>query len=68
MTIVKKQVLSIFVHRSSRQWIVRDDDGMFWVVPAIEHGWDQRQPFHLTEESELEPVPGHYRYLFGLPY
>jgi hypothetical protein len=68
MTIVNKQMLSIFVDRTSRQWIVLDPEGIFWVVPAHEEGWDQRQPFTPTDESDLEPVPAHYRYMLGLPH
>ncbi len=68
MTAVKKHTVSIFVDRSSRQWIVLDAEGMFWVVPPIDDGWDQRQPFTPTDESDLEPVPRHYKYMLGLPY
>ena len=68
MTHVKKHTLSIFVDRSSRQWIVLDAEGSYWAVPPNEVGWDQRQPFTPTEESELEPVPAHYRYMLGLPH
>ena len=68
MTTVRKQVVSIFVDRTSRQWIVLDPDGTLWIVPPVEGGWDQRQPFVLTEESELEPVPRHYKYMLGLPF
>jgi len=53
------------VDRASRQWIVLDREGMFWVVPANEEGWSQRQPYTPTDESELEPVPAHYRYMLG---
>ena len=60
--------VAIFVDRSSKQWIVRDSDGTFWIVPIIERGWEQRQLFVPTEESELEPVPGHYKYILGLPF
>ncbi len=68
MMTVRKQVVSIFVHRSSRQWIVLDPEGNFWTIPPIEQGWDQRQPFTPAEDSELEPVPGHYKYMLGLPF
>ena len=27
----------------------------------------QRQPFYPSEETALEPVPGHYKYMLGLP-
>jgi hypothetical protein len=68
MTLVRKPVISIFVDRSSHQWIVCDPDGAFWVVPPIEQGWDQRQPFTLTDDCELEPVPRHYKYVLDLPF
>ena len=29
--------------------------------------WDERQPFIPAEETELEPVPGHYKQMLGLP-
>ena len=33
----------------------------------MENPWDHRQPFYPTEETDLEPVPGHYRSVLGLP-
>jgi hypothetical protein len=64
-----KQVVALFVDRSCPQhWVVRDPQGNFWMVPPVEHPWENRQPFHLTEETELEPVPGHYKYMLGLPF
>jgi hypothetical protein len=66
-TLMTRQTFAIFVDRSSRQWIVLDREGMFWAVPANEEGWSQRQPYTPTDESELEPVPAHYRYMLGLP-
>ncbi len=30
--------------------------------------WDDREPFTPAEETELEPVPGHYKYMLGLPF
>ena len=68
MFALRKQSVSLFVERSSQQWIVRDPDGDFWILPGGENPWDHRQPFQLTEESELEPVPGHYKYMLGLPF
>lgn len=62
-----RPVVSLYVDRSSQQWIVRDAEGMFWVVPAGDDGWSQRQPIALTEEHDLEPVPRHYSYLLGVP-
>jgi hypothetical protein len=64
---VKQTKLSLYVDRSSQQWIVRDADGAFWSVPVDEDGWKNREPFTPTEDTELEPVPGHYHYLLRLP-
>ena len=60
--------LSLYIDRTSRQWIVQDPEGGFWMVPSQDNAWDQRQPFHPTEETELEPIPAHYKYTLGLPY
>jgi hypothetical protein len=68
MFTLRKQQVALFVEKSSQQWIVQDPDGNFWVLPSVENPWDHRQPFQLTEESELEPVPGHYKYMLGLPF
>ena len=68
MLMVSKQVVALYVDRSSQQWIVRDPEGNFWIVPSMEDAWDHRQPFHPAEDSDLEPVPGHYKYLLRLPF
>jgi len=68
MLTLRKNVVALYVDRSSQQWIVLDAEGNFWIVPSVEENpWDQRQPFYPTAETELEPVPGHYKYLLGLP-
>jgi len=68
MLTLRKNVVTLFVDRFSQQWIVLDPEGNFWIVPSDnENPWDQRQPFTPTEETELEPVPGHYKYMLGLP-
>ena len=68
MLTLRKNVVSRFVDRSSQQWIALDPEGNFWIVPSeYENPWNQRQPFYLTEETELEPVPGHYKPMLGLP-
>jgi hypothetical protein len=64
MTAVRK--LTIYLDRASQQWIVRDADGNFWSVPSEDNGWEHRQPFWPKEETELEPVPSHYKYVLGL--
>jgi hypothetical protein len=67
MMVVNQRKMSIYVDKFSQQWIVRDADGAFWIVPAEEEGWKHREAFTPTDETELEPVPGHYHYLLGLP-
>lgn len=66
--ILQRQKVSIYVDKSSQQWIVRDPSGTFWMLPSMDQPWDHRQPFNPTEESELEPIPGHYKYMLGLPF
>jgi hypothetical protein len=68
MLTLRKNVASLFVDRSNQQWIVLDPEGNFWIVPNDnENPWNQRQPFYPNEETELEPVPGHYKHMLGLP-
>ena len=65
---LRQNVVTLFVDRSSQQWIVLDRDGNYWIVPsANENPWNQRQPYFPTAETELEPVPGHYKYMLGIP-
>jgi hypothetical protein len=68
MLTVRKQAIALFVDCSTQQWIVRDPEENFWILPAGEDGWERREPFQLTEESELMPIPGHYKYLLHLPF
>jgi hypothetical protein len=66
---LRKDVVTLFVDRTSQQWVVLDFEGNFWSVPSDrETPWDHRQPFQPTEESALERVPGHYKYMLGLPH
>jgi hypothetical protein len=65
--VVQKLSIALFVDRRSQQWIARDVDGKFWVVPPVDHPWENRQPFEFTEETQLEPVPGHYKFMLGVP-
>lgn len=69
MIALEKRKGAIFVDRASPQhWIVRDPEGDFWIVPPVGNPWDHRQPFALSEDMDLEPVPGHYKYMLGLPW
>ena len=68
MLAVRNRMVALYVDKSSQQWIVRDPEGNFWVVPCVENPWDQRQPYHLAEDAELEPIPGHYKSMLGLPF
>jgi hypothetical protein len=67
MPVVRKQVTALYVDRASQRWVVRDPDGNYWLVPPAENAWDHREPFQPTEDVELEPVPGHYKGMLGLP-
>lgn len=65
---ITRQRVAIYVDRQSRQWIVRDGEGRFWTLPADgDDAWEHRQPFDPSEAAELEPIPGHYRNLLGIP-
>ena len=59
--------ICLYVDRSLPScWIVRDHAGDFWMVPAGDQAWERRQPYTLTEDAQLESVPGHYKYLLGI--
>jgi hypothetical protein len=60
---------AIFVDRTcTEHWIVRDPDGNYWIVPSMDHGWEFRQPFAPTDDTDLEPIPGHYKSALGIPF
>ena len=56
-----------YVDKFSQQWIVRDAGGNLWIVPSIDNAWDHRVPLYPTDETILEPYPGHYKYMFTRP-
>ena len=60
--------VALFVNKSAGQWIVRDPDGKFWVVPPGDDSWGNRQPFEPTEDSDLKPLPGHHKYMLGISF
>jgi hypothetical protein len=58
----------LYVDRFSKQWIVCDPEGRFWIVPGDARAPEgQRQPFFPNGETELELVPGHYQQMLGIP-
>jgi len=67
MVRVRNGMAALYADKSSRQWVVRDCEGNFWVLPSVENAWDRRQPYQPAEDTELEPVPGHYMTMLGLP-
>jgi hypothetical protein len=42
MTAIQKQVVALFVDKASQQWVVRDAEGYFWFLPAVDKPWDHR--------------------------
>ncbi len=60
------RVVALYVDRATQQWIVRDAEGNLWSLHSTDNPWDERQPFTPAEETELEPVPGHYKHMLGL--
>jgi hypothetical protein len=64
----RRHNFAIFVDRSSQRWFVLDPQGQFWMVPVEEEdAWNQRQLCYPTDEMDLEPIPGHYKYMLGIP-
>jgi hypothetical protein len=69
MVSAPSRLAGIFVDRAcTEHWIVRDPEGKFWIVPSIENAWESRRPYVITEETDLETIPGHYRSMLGLPF
>jgi hypothetical protein len=68
MLTMRKRTLALYVDRASQQWIVLDPEGNFWILPSVEDPWAHRQPFQLAEDTDLEPIPGHYKHMLGLPF
>jgi hypothetical protein len=62
-----KHAATLYVDKARQQWIVRDAEGNFWSLPPTDNPWDERQPFTPAEDTELQPVPGHYKHMLGLP-
>src|SRR5215475_5470595 len=45
-----RRAATLFVERSTRQWVVRDPEGRFWVLPSVDDPWPSRLPFLPTDE------------------
>ena len=67
MLAVTRPLVTLYADKVSHRWVVRDFEGNFWSLPSTDNPWDDRQPFSPAEETDLEPVPGHYKYMLGLP-
>ena len=67
MTTGRKRTSTLYVDHFSKQWIVCDPEGRFWIVPGDARvPEDQRLPFVPNEGTELELVPGHYKLMLGI--
>jgi hypothetical protein len=68
MTVGSRRIQALYVDGLTQQWIVLDAEGNYWTVsPDERNPWEQRRPFRPTEDTELKPVPGHYKHMLGLP-
>lgn len=65
---MQKRTLELYVDRVTKQWIVLDPQGNFWSMPCVDDPWRHRTPFSPSDETDLDPVPGHYKYMLGLPF
>ena len=63
----RTQAVAVYADRSGGRWVVRDAAGEFWQLPPTDDPWRDREPYTPDDGTELEPVPGHYRTLLGLP-
>jgi len=68
MLAARKRAATLYVERATQQWVVLDPEGNFWSLPSTDNPWDERQPFTPAEETELEPVPAHYKAMLGLTF
>lgn len=66
MSVITYQRIQLFVDKVRGRWIARDEKGNYWVLEG-EKPWEQRRQITLNEEIHLEPVPGHYKCMLGVP-
>jgi hypothetical protein len=67
MLAVPKRVVALYVDKASQQWVVRESGRSLWSLASTDNPWEGRRPFTPAEGTDLEPVPGHYRQMLGLP-
>jgi hypothetical protein len=60
-----KAAVALYADKAGRQWVARDSDGKFWVLPPGDDLWANRQPFEPAKDAELELMPGHSKYMLG---
>jgi len=68
MFAVRNRTAALYVDKLEQQWIVRDPEGNYWIVPCVENARDHREPYRPAGDKMLNPVPGHYKSMLGLPF
>jgi hypothetical protein len=66
MVALKERVAALYVDRATQKWVVRDREGNLWTLSPGENAWEDRLPFELIDENELEILPVHYIFMLGL--
>lgn len=66
MPTAQNGALILYVDRSTEQWVVLDREGALWSLPATGTPWADRRPFCPNDETVLELVPGHYKFMIGI--
>ncbi|MBL8824057.1 MAG: hypothetical protein JNJ77_15830 [Planctomycetia bacterium] len=66
-TMVTKQRIKLFVDRNELCWVVMDSNGQFWTLPTGDNPWENRKLYQPSSSDKLEPVPGHYKTMLGVP-
>jgi hypothetical protein len=67
MLVMTARVVALYVDKADQRCVVRDAEGKYWSLPSTENPWGERQPITQVQETALEPVPGNYKYMLGLP-
>lgn len=68
MTTDRKPSVTLYVDRTSGQWIVRDLQGQWWAMPSTTDAWTHRVTYEPGETTQLEVIPGHYKFMLGIPH